>query len=71
MEESVTYRAILEKGKAKCEWLFLQTLGEEKFGPPSEEDRAALEAITEPAHLIRLGRRLLKVDAWQELLATP
>jgi hypothetical protein len=75
MEESVTCQAILEKGRlngmVEGERLMLLHLGEHRFGPPTAEVKAALEAISDTGRVDSLAERMLDVDTWQELLATP
>ena len=79
MRESVTYKAILEEGKAEGiaegsvhearKMILLQ--GRSRFKQPaSPQVVAALEAITEASQLEELGIRLLQVSSWQELLGT-
>jgi hypothetical protein len=47
----------------------LLELGTVKFGPPDDATVAQLNAITDIDRLRRLGRRLLTVQTWAELLA--
>jgi hypothetical protein len=44
--------------------------GTKRFGPPTEEARAALEGITAIERLELLTERLLDVESWDELLAS-
>ena len=63
MKESVTYQAIIEEGEAKGEakgktaearnMIFLQ--GRSKFGEPSAEAEAALNALSDVSQLEELG----------------
>jgi predicted transposase YdaD len=71
MEESVTYQAILEKGRIRGHRLSLLRQGQKKFGPPTTEIKAALEAITDSTRLEDLAERLLDVATWEELLTAP
>jgi hypothetical protein len=71
MEYSDTYLEILEEGAAKEARKFLLLFGSDRFGQPDPMTRAALEAIDNPERLERLGRRMLQVSSWQELLARP
>jgi predicted transposase YdaD len=83
MKESVTYQAIVEEGveKGKLEGklegrleearTMLLEFGAERFGTPGQEVETAIGRITDVERLRRLGRRLLHVSSWQELLATP
>jgi predicted transposase YdaD len=68
MEESVTYQAILRKGEAKEARKLLLLMGRSRFGEPSPEVVAALEAVTDLNRLEELSVRLLQVSSWQELL---
>jgi predicted transposase YdaD len=74
MEESATYQAIISRGRVEGrtegERRLLLLQGEEKFGPPDAATRAAIEAITDLAHLEELGVRLVHVSNWQDLLAS-
>jgi hypothetical protein len=77
MKESVTYQAILEEGltegkiKGKIEEarsiLLLQ--GRSRFGAPSSEAVAAINALSDVQKLEQLSVRLLEASSWQELLA--
>src|SRR5262249_2089876 len=75
MEESVTYQAIVQKGReegrAQEARHILLLQGETKFGPPDARTRGAIEAINDLQRLEELGVRLLSTDSWQELLALP
>src|SRR5437879_4328397 len=72
MEESVTYQAIVQKGRQEGavqelhRVLLLQ--GKKRFGPADAQLTAALKAITDLARLEQLCVRLLKAKSWQELL---
>jgi predicted transposase YdaD len=82
MKESVTYQAILEEGEAKGKAegrlegkaeearRILLLLGQRRFGEPSPEETAALEALTEVDKLEELTVRLLHVASWRELLGS-
>jgi hypothetical protein len=65
MRESSTYLAIL----AEEARVILLRQGTKRFGPPSADVRAALEAITDVEQLETLADRLLDVENWDELLA--
>lgn len=70
MKESSTYQAIVAEGVTKGECRLLLRQGETKFGsPPPTEVRTRLEAITDTDELERLGKRLLVVDTWADLVA--
>jgi predicted transposase YdaD len=79
MKESVTYQMILEEGEAKgrAEGAIEEArhavldLGQERFGEPPEEVRAAVMAMSDLGRLRTLTRRLVVVSDWAELLATP
>ncbi len=66
MEDSVTYQAITRKGERRM----LIHMGTKRFGAPSAEVLASLNAITDNARLDELGVRLLEVGSWEELLGT-
>jgi uncharacterized protein DUF4351 len=69
MRESTTYMAIIEEGRMEEAKAILLRLGERRFGPPSAEARAAIEALTDLERLEALTDRLLDVESWDELLA--
>ena len=75
MKESTTYQAILEEGRAEGraegERRGLLLLGSQRLGPPDATTRSALNAIDSVERLERMLERLLKVESWEELLATP
>lgn len=76
MKESVTYQAILREGEAKGlaegqakeARRILLLLGRSRFGEPTPEAAAALNALAEVEKLEQLSLRLLQVSSWQELL---
>jgi hypothetical protein len=79
MEESVTYQAIVAKGRAKgivegraeeARRLLLR-LGRKRLGPPPPAARATIEAMDDLTRLEGLTDRLLDVATWDELLAGP
>jgi hypothetical protein len=79
MRESSTYQAILREGReegrkeGQAEGIqqVLLRQGRKRFGPPDEAVQAAVRAITDADRLGRLSERLLDVNSWQDLLATP
>jgi len=71
MEESVTYQAIVRKGRLAEARRFLLLIGEEQLGPPSEAARAAVNALEDVDRVEQLGKRLPHVDSWEKLLASP
>ena len=76
MEESVTYQKTIRKGEAMGEAKgkleearkILLLLGRRRFGEPSAEVAAGLEAVTDLNRLEELNERLLQATSWQELL---
>jgi hypothetical protein len=83
MKESVTYRAMLEEGKA---WAREQAeargmmvgmkqalfrLGLKRFGPPDLAIIAAIEGIADREHVEALIERVLDISGWDELLTPP
>ena len=72
LEDSSVYQIILEKGALKELRKTLLAMGRKKFGVPADEATvAALEAIAKLPRLERMSERLLDVNSWAELLATP
>ena len=71
MEESTTYQAIIRKGRLSEARKFLLLIAGEKLGPPSPTAQAAINALDDENQLEQLGRRLIQVDSWEALLATP
>lgn len=77
MEESVTYQAILSRGReagirqGRTDEIraVLLRLGRKKFGPPMAAQEAALGAVADLARLEALSERLLDVTTWDDLLA--
>jgi hypothetical protein len=73
MKESVTYQAIVEegveKGRLEATRQMLLDVGTERLGEPSEDVERAIGRIADLERLRRLGRRLMHVATWQELLA--
>jgi hypothetical protein len=57
------------EGRAEGLQTSLLVQGREKFGIPRAEQEAALKAITDPARLEALCKKLLHVNTWDELLA--
>ncbi len=78
MRESATYQAILDEGRnegrdeGRTEEArrLLLLIGGERFGPPDDRIRAALESINAVERLEQLIQRLLHVSNWDELLAS-
>jgi predicted transposase YdaD len=79
MEESVTYQAIIEEGKAQGRQQgvveearrTLLLVGNARFGPPRADVVAVLDTIDNRERLEELHVRLLKVSSWEELLELP
>jgi hypothetical protein len=75
LEESVTYQAIIEKGVARGEVRearkTLLRQGKIRFGEAPPTVVAAIDSIHDLARLDDLLIRLLSVNSWQELLASP
>ncbi len=77
LEESTTYQAILAKGaiKGKAEGQLqslratLRRQGAKKFGAPTAEVSAALDAITDVPRLERMTDRVLDATDWADLLS--
>ncbi|MFN0072115.1 MAG: hypothetical protein ACKVVP_11580, partial [Chloroflexota bacterium] len=59
------------EGRASEAREFLLLIATDKLGPPDPTTRAALERIVDVVELERLGRRLLQVGSWHELLTMP
>jgi hypothetical protein len=59
----------LAEGVAKGLRMSVLALGHDKFGAPSAAHEAALQAITDPAQLERLCKKMLGAHTWDELLA--
>jgi hypothetical protein len=58
----------LASGQLKGERDIVLLLGARRFGNPSTETIAALEAIGSPDRLVEIAGRLLQVESWDELL---
>ena len=73
MEESSTYQAILDEGRAEGAANELRKvlllLGDQRFGPPDASARATSEDTHDLPRLQRWTERLLKASGWEELLA--
>jgi hypothetical protein len=71
MHESSTYQMIVEEGELKEVKKLLSLLGEDRFGPPSEEIKTALANIEDLERLERMVRRVIAASNWQDLLQVP
>ena len=71
MEDSVTYREILERGEARGRAdearRIIEQIGSKRFGLPDASSQARLAALTSPENLEALASRLLDVENWDEL----
>jgi predicted transposase YdaD len=70
MRESSGYQLILDEGAVLEARKLLLRQGGRKFGAPSPEVEAAVQAIADIDRLERMSDRLLDVTTWQDLLAT-
>ncbi|HEX5102982.1 MAG TPA: DUF4351 domain-containing protein [Pirellulaceae bacterium] len=64
MTESTTYQAILEEEAKRI----LMRQGHKRFGSPTPQIMAQIEAITDVDRIEQLAERLLDVNSWEELL---
>jgi hypothetical protein len=71
MKDSTFYQMIVEEGEAKGRRAIVLRMGRKKFGPPTPEAEAALNAMDDVTRLDTLADRLLDVSSWDELLSTP
>lgn len=73
MEDSVTYQAVVEKGRTEgrieADLAALLRLGTAKFQAPSEPVRQRILSITDPETLERLQVRVLFASSWDDLMA--
>jgi predicted transposase YdaD len=79
MKESSTYQAIIAEGRAegrlqgllqgKREMLIDQ--GTEQFGAPDSQTSERIQALDDLDYIKLLGKRILEVSSWDELLETP
>lgn len=70
MEESVTYQAIVRRGRLQELRLTILRQGRKRFGPPDSTTETALANIMDLERLQRMSEQLLDVSNWQELLQT-
>jgi hypothetical protein len=68
MEESSTFRAIVDRGRVEEARHILLLQGEKQFGPADDAQRAVIESMADRAQLEELLVRVLSTDSWQELL---
>jgi len=71
VQESTTYQAILDEGRADAFQRALLRWGRKHLGDPSPEIIAAVKAIDDVDRLERLGDHLDEASSWQQLLAIP
>ena len=73
LEDSTTYREILEKGVsqgfAQGEKKLLLQIASKRFGPPSTVVMTAFQDISDRTRLERMSERLLDAKDWDDLLA--
>lgn len=81
MEDSVTYQAIIAKGRAlgikigersaKADEArsILLRIGTKRLGPPDAGARSSIEAITGVEQLEVLAERVIDAQSWQDVLA--
>jgi predicted transposase YdaD len=70
MRESTTYMAILEEGGIGELHNVLLVQGRQKFGLPNQSIEAGIRAIQNLKRLRRMCARIMRVNSWEELLAT-
>ena len=70
MEESATYRGIVQRAKVQNAQELLILQGTDRFGEPDEEQRTRIQSITDLERLTRMTLAILRVRTWQGLLAT-
>jgi hypothetical protein len=71
MQESSTYRFILEEGAVKQVRKDLLRLGQKKFGAASDDVVTTVNGIEDVARLERMLDSIFDVSGWQELLRLP
>ncbi len=70
MEESVTYQAILTRGRVEEARKWLLRLGGRRFGPPPARIKTVIEGISSPEALENMGFRIEEVTSWEDLIGT-
>jgi hypothetical protein len=60
-----------ERGEQRATRRDILLVGEERLGAANEAVREQLTNITDPERLIRMLRRAVKADTWQEIVNTP
>jgi hypothetical protein len=71
MEESDTYLMILDQGQEKHAKKTVLLLGENRLGPPDENIKARLQAVTDLERLDRIILQAATAANWEEILDTP
>jgi hypothetical protein len=71
IEESSVHQGILAKGRVEDARSVLVRHGTKKFGPPNEQAKAQVAALTDLDRLHDLVDRVLDVASWDELFASP
>ncbi len=72
LEDSPTYRALIQKGREKEIRTMILRMGEAQFGSvATAKVIRTIEQITSLEELEALGLKLLKVRSWEELLGIP
>jgi hypothetical protein len=67
-EDSDLYRDLFEEGRELEARRLILLVGQERFGPPPEEVRARLEAITDIERLEQMLDVVLYAARWSDLL---
>jgi predicted transposase YdaD len=70
MEDNLAYQIILEDGAVRHQRQFLLGRGTKKFGTPTPEQTAKLNAIEDVERLDRMVDRLPQARSWDALLRT-
>ncbi|MDQ2730154.1 MAG: DUF4351 domain-containing protein [Armatimonadota bacterium] len=68
MEASVTYQAIIRKGRAEEARSLLLRMGSKRFGPPDTIIRTSIESVPTLEQLEDMADRVLDVTSWTDLL---
>ncbi len=68
MEESVTYQAIIQKGRLQEARDFVLRLANHYLGDPPPEMLRALDSIKNRAQLEEVGVRMADLNSWEEVL---
>lgn len=68
IEEYPAFMIFLDRGRVREARDILLRVGRKKFGPPTAEQEAAMNAITDRGRLEALTEKLLDVATWDDLL---